>query len=78
MKKVLCILLIAALILSLTGCTGMAVKNTEKAIADIGEVTVDSGRKITAAREAYDQLPERTGRKSPTAMNLPGRKKHML
>ena len=59
MKKVLCILLIAALILSLTGCTGMAVKNTEKAIADIGEVTVDSGRKITAAREAYDQLPEK-------------------
>lgn len=59
MKKLLALLLVLTLMLTLTGCKNKAVKNAEELISAIGEVTLDSGEAITAARTAYDALTEK-------------------
>ena len=58
LSKVLCILLCIALAAALTGCKSGAVKDTEKLIAAIGEVTVESKDAVEAAEAAYAALPD--------------------
>lgn len=53
------ILLIMIGILLLTGCKSKAVKNTEKAIDNIGTVNLESENLINEALENYDALTER-------------------
>lgn len=57
MKKSFTIILIIALLL--TGCKSGAAKNTEKAINDIGEVSLDSKIVIDDAQSNYDALTDK-------------------
>ncbi len=56
--RILGIFLCAVMILSLTGCKSGAVKNAEKLIAAIGEVTADSKEAVEAAEAAYEALSD--------------------
>ena len=59
MKRVICTLLIAITFVSLCSCgKSEAVANVDNMILEIGEVTLDSGDKITAAEEAASDLQE--------------------
>jgi|GEM_PF-4640635 len=57
-SKIFCIILCAVLLLSLTGCKSGAVKNAEKLIAAIGEVTAESKDAVEAAEAAYAALSD--------------------
>lgn len=57
MKKALSLLLVLVISLSLCACG--KVNDTEKLIAEIGQVSIDSGDAIAAAQEAYDALNEK-------------------
>lgn len=56
--RLLSIVLCLLLTLSLTGCKSGAVKNTEKLITAIGEVTADSKDAVEAAEAAYEALSD--------------------
>ena len=56
--RLLSIVLCLLLTLSLTGCKSGAVKNTEKLITAIGEVTADSKDAVEAAEAAYAALSD--------------------
>lgn len=59
MKKFICILLTAALVLCLGGCgKSEAVKGVEAAIAGLGEITADSLQSIEIAEAAYAALSQ--------------------
>lgn len=59
MKKFICILLTAALVLCLGGCgKSEAVKGVETAIAGLGEITADSLQSIEIAEAAYAALSQ--------------------
>ena len=60
MRKWAIIILAVLLAVSFSGCgKSQAVKDTEAAIEKIGEVNLDSGRKITAAEKLYNELSEK-------------------
>lgn len=60
MKKSLSLVLVLAMCLSLCACgKSQAVKDTETLISAIGEVSLDSGDDIDAAKEAYEALTEK-------------------
>ena len=70
MKKIrslIALLLCALMVLSLTGCTSSAVKNTQSLIDAIGEVTAESGEAIIAAEEAYAKLSDKEKESLPNA-----------
>ena len=72
MKRIICLLLVAALVLSLAGC-GMVsdrVLAVEKAIDEIGEVTLESADRIAEARKAFDRLPEKEKKNVSNARKL--------
>ena len=59
MKKAICIMLAVALMLSFAGCgKSEAVKAAENAIANIGEVTLQSEEAIQQAQKCFDILTE--------------------
>ena len=70
MRKILLILLAIMLVLCLAGCRGRDVKAAEQAIADIGEVSAESGEKIAAAQEAFSLLKEKDREKVSNAADL--------
>ena len=60
MKRVIILILCAALSINLCGCgKGKQVEAAEAAIEAIGDVTLESGEVIEAARTAYDALKPR-------------------
>ena len=64
MKKAITILMVISIMIGLCGCgKSQAVKDTEAAIKEIGDVTADSGRKITTAEKLYHDLEEKEKRK---------------
>ena len=72
MKRIICLLLVAALVLGLAGC-GMVsdrVLAVEKAIDEIGEVTLESADRIAEARKAFDRLPEKEKKNVSNARKL--------
>lgn len=58
MKRILSIFLVVILVFSLTGCQSSAAKAVDEAIADIGNVDLDSAGVIDNARTLFDQLTE--------------------
>lgn len=59
MKRAIWILIIAGMCLSLCACSkSEAATKVDNMISEIGEVTLESGAKITAAEEAADELKE--------------------
>ena len=59
MKRAVWILIIAGMCLSLCACSkSEAATKVDNMISEIGEVTLESGAKITAAEEAADELKE--------------------
>lgn len=60
MKKLMVTLLSIVLIFSFSGCgKSQQVKDAESAINEIGNVSLESGRKIVAAERLYTQLSEK-------------------
>ena len=58
MKKVLTFALVLVLAFSLSACKSKELKNAEKLIDAIGEVTLESGDAIAKAEEAFNELSE--------------------
>ena len=60
MRKCIALLMICAMALALVACgKSAAVKETERLIGDIGEVTVDSAQAVEAAEAAYEALSDK-------------------
>ena len=60
MKKIIALVMVCMMALALFGCgKSTAVKETERLIDGIGEVTVDSEEAIEAAEAAYEALSEK-------------------
>ena len=58
MKKALSIIVCLILIFGLVGCAPKAIRNTQKSIEDIGEVTVKSIEQIQTANSLYEALTD--------------------
>ena len=56
MKKFLCLILALSVSLVLFGCKSRAAKDVEKQIAALGQITIESGDAIDAAKEALNAL----------------------
>lgn len=64
MKKTVALMLVLVITIFLCGCgKSQAVKDTEAAILEIGDVTLESGNKITAAEKRYYDLEEKEKKK---------------
>ena len=60
LKRIVIILMVITILIGLYGCgKSQAVKDVEAAINEIGDVTADSGRKITAAEKIYHDLEDK-------------------